>query len=97
MGITQRDRYKTAFITNVGLFEWNVVPFGLKNAPALFQRCMEIILQPCKDFAKVYFDDILIHSKTEQEHLRHLEAVYQSLQTHNVKLKLKVSLRKGTS
>lgn len=87
LGICEEDRYKTAFITNVGLFEWRVVPFGLKNAPALFQRCMEIVLSDCKDFAKVYFDDILVHSTNAEQHLKDLETTYKILTKHGLKLK----------
>lgn len=92
IGIRKEDRFKTAFITNVGLFEWCVVPFGLKNAPALFQRCMETIFKDCKDFVKVYFDDILIYSQNTAEHLNHLEGVYKLLLSYNLKLKPKKCL-----
>lgn len=85
--IAEKDRYKTAFITNKGLYQWTRMPFGLKNSPAVFQRYMEIVISKCSAFAKVYFDDILIFSYTKEEHLKHLEATLKELERFNVKLK----------
>ncbi len=69
----EKDKEKTAFITLWGLFEWNVMPFGLCNAPATFQCLMNHILRKyLGDFALVYLDDIIIYSKTWKGHLNHL-------------------------
>ena len=59
--IREEDRHKTAFTCLVGFFQWKVVPFDLKNAPAFFQRRMDFIFGKY-DFIVVYIDDILIHS-----------------------------------
>lgn len=76
--IAQQDRFKTAFITNVGLWECVRMPFGLKNAPAVFQRYMEIIISDCSDFTKVYFDDILLYSDSKRQHISHLEKFFKT-------------------
>jgi hypothetical protein len=59
--MNSEDREKTAFITHEGLFEFNVMPFGLCNAPATYQRCMDELLAEVKwTSCMVYLDDILI-------------------------------------
>ena len=69
----EKDKEKTAFITPWGLFEWNVIPFGLYNAPVTFQRLMNYILRKyLGDFTLVYLDNIIIYSKTWKGHLNHL-------------------------
>ncbi|GBG76165.1 hypothetical protein CBR_g21914 [Chara braunii] len=70
------DQHKTAFKTRDRLYEFTVMPFGLTNAPATFQSLMDKILreQICR-FVVVYLDDILIFSKSMEEHLKHLEEV----------------------
>ena len=83
---------KTAFITHQGLYEFAVMPFGLKNAPAVFQRLMQKVLMGLNpeegpDFVSVYLDDVLIFSNTFEAHLDHLRRVLQRFQTAGLKLK----------
>ncbi|GLT29446.1 hypothetical protein SLA2020_043150 [Shorea laevis] len=66
----------TAFTCPEGHFEWQVMPFGLKNAPSIFQKKMDQIFKKYPDFVLVYIDDILVFSKTETEHIKHLQVVF---------------------
>ncbi|CAF3405307.1 unnamed protein product [Rotaria socialis] len=84
--INTKDRFKTAFITPFGLYEWNVLPQGLRNAPPSFQRIMNKVLSSCIDFSLVYLDDIVIFSRSYHEHLIHLEKVFNALKLHNLTL-----------
>ena len=85
----ENDKEKTAFACHRGLFEFNVMPFGLTSAPAVFQELMAIVLQGLNHYATAYLDDILIYSETLEDHLIHLQNVFDRLREHGLKLKLK--------
>ena len=79
---------KTAFATHCGAFEFRVMPFGLINAPSMFQRLMERVLEgltPAR--CQVYIDDVLVVGATFEEHLTNLEAVFVRLREAHLKLK----------
>ncbi|KAJ9521648.1 hypothetical protein QJQ45_008994 [Haematococcus lacustris] len=87
--IAPEDIPKTAFRTRYGHFEFTVMPFGLCNAPATFQRLMnDIFRQELDDCVIVYLDDILIFSRTQEEHAQHLRRVLSLLQQHKLYAKL---------
>ena len=75
--IAEGDEWKTAFRTRYGSFEWNVMPFGLSNAPAAFQRFMNDIFSDLLDVSViVYLDDILIYSDDPAQHREHVQEVF---------------------
>jgi hypothetical protein len=71
---------KTAFTTRYGLFEYTVMSFGLTNAPAYFMNLMnKVFMKFLNKFVVVFIDDILVYSKTEEEHAEHLRLVLGTL------------------
>ena len=90
IGLDRDSKKKTAFITQDGLYEFNVLPFGLHNAPSTFQRTMHEVLRGLHwKFCLVYLDDIIIYSDTFKDHLDHLCQVFQKFRDVNLKLKPK--------
>jgi hypothetical protein len=82
-------RHKTAFITNRGLYEFIVMAFGLCNAPGTFQRLMDEVIRPeYRDFIQTYIDDIIVHSSTFDEHVKHLRQLHQVLLKSRLTVKL---------
>jgi transposase InsO family protein len=87
--IKPEHRHKTAFITMRGLYEFVVMPFGLCNAPATFQRLMDTVIKPeYRAFIETYIDDLMTHSKSFDEHLQHLDVLLCNLREHKLVVKL---------
>ncbi len=81
------DVKKTALVTKTGLYDWTVMPFGLKNATNTFTRIMSSVFKEMGDkFLKVFIDDLNIHSENWEDHLRHLGAVLSRFREVNLKL-----------
>ncbi|MCO5548548.1 hypothetical protein L7F22_002008 [Adiantum nelumboides] len=89
--IVNEDILKTAFRTTFGLYEYLVMPFGLTNAPATFNRMMERIFRPHRNFTGVFFDDVIIYSKSMEEHKKHLQVIFQALRDNKLFINQKKS------
>lgn len=84
--LREESRHLTAFRTDQGLYEYNVMPMGLANAPAMFQKAMNDMLRPFMNkFVTVYMDDIIIYSKNMEEHAEHLKQVLMVMSTYGYK------------
>ena len=84
----EKDIHKTAFITHKGLFEWTVMPFGVKTASSTFQKVMNDVLAPHAEYASAYIDDTAVYSLSWLDHLLHLEQVFQAFLDVGMTLKL---------
>jgi hypothetical protein len=88
--IKPNDVWKTTFKSKEGLFEWLVMPFVLTNAPATYMRLMDDVLRPfTNSFVVLYFNDILIFSKTWEDHMQHIHQVLRTLRQHKLYANLK--------
>ncbi|MCO5570233.1 hypothetical protein L7F22_023951 [Adiantum nelumboides] len=85
------DVPKTAFRTTFRLYEFLVMPVGLTNAPAAFNRMMDRIFRPLRHCVETFFDDMIVFSKSETEHMEHLRAVFEMLRKERLVVNRKKS------
>ena len=87
--MSEKSRQYTAFtVGSLGVYEFLRMPYGLCNAPATFQRLMQNCLGELNlTYALVYLDDLIVYSKTEEDHLRRLQAMFERFHEHGLKLK----------
>jgi hypothetical protein len=91
--IREGDEWKTAFRTSRGSYEYLVMPFGLTNAPAVFQRLMNHIMADIVGlYCGVFMDDILVFSKDETEHIKHVREILSRLRKHHLYVKFEKCL-----
>ncbi|GFW94159.1 hypothetical protein TNCV_1978991 [Trichonephila clavipes] len=89
--IAEEDKEKTAITTPFGLYEFNTMSFGLRNAPSTFQRFITEVLYGL-DFVFPYLDDVLVASSTEEEHSEHLKTVFERFQQYGLRINVSKSV-----
>ena len=88
IGLSDSAKSKSAFIlSSLGKYQFSRVPLGLAQAPSYFQKLINNVLKGC-NFAMGYLDDIIIYSRTEKEHLEHLEEIFNRFRAAGLQLKL---------
>ena len=87
IGLGKDSHAKTTFVTPFGKWDFKMVPFDLAQAPPYFQALISMVLEGLSHFAIAYLDDIIIFSKNEEEHLQHLEIIFERLHEAGLKLK----------
>lgn len=82
-----KDRHKLTVVSHRGQESFNVAVMGYKNSPAYVQRQIDRLLRPHRGFSRAYVDDIVVYSKTLEEHLAHLRQIFTMLKTNNISIK----------
>ena len=86
--LSPESKPKTAFVTHEGVYQYNRMPFGLKNAPFSYQRIMQVLLRGISyKFCLCFIDDVIIFSKNYEDHIEHLAEVFRRFKEANIKLK----------
>ena len=87
IGLLEKSKPLTAFTTHSGKFQWNVLPFGIGIGVQTFSFIINKAIGQCSDFAANYLDDIIVFSRTAEDHLKHLEQVFTTLQKADLEVK----------
>ena len=85
--ILEQSKLLTAFTTHSGKFQWNILPFGIGIGVQTFSFVINKAIGQCSDFTTNYFGDIIVFSRTAEDHLKHLERVFAALQEADLKIK----------
>ena len=88
IGLSEQSKPLTAFTTHSGKFQWNVLPFGIGIGVQTFSFVINKAIGHCSDFAANYLDDIIVFSRTAEDHMEHLEKVFNALQAADLKIKV---------
>ena len=88
IGLSEQSKPLTAFTTHSGKFQWNVLPFGIGIGVQTFSFVINKAIGHCSDFAANYFDDIIVFSRTAEDHMEHLERIFAALQIADLKIKV---------
>jgi hypothetical protein len=88
--LAEKDRQKTVFVCKSGLYKFNVMPMGLSNSPATFQRTMDTLFRKFLwQFLIIYMDDLILHAKNNFAHLKQFALVFATLSAFGLKVNLK--------
>ena len=87
IGLSEKSKPLTAFMTHSGKFQWNILPFGIGIGVQTFSFIINKAIGKCSDFAANYLDDIIVFSRTVEDQLKHLEQVFAALQKVDLKIK----------
>lgn len=90
--LKKEHREFTGFSTSKGHYQYCVCPQGIKKGPSWFNLCVTTALKDCREYAASYFDDIVIFSKTIEDHLDHIKLVMEALKKANFKISAKKSV-----
>ena len=88
IGLSEESKPLTAFTTHSGKFQWNVLPFGIGVGVQTFSFVINKAIGHCSDFATNYLDDIIVFSRTAEDHMLHLETIFKALQVADLKIKV---------
>ena len=88
IGLSEQSKPLTAFTTHSGKFQWNVLPFGIGIGVQTFSFIINKAIGHCSDFTANYLDDIIVFSRTAEDHMEHLEKIFEALQVADLKIKV---------
>ena len=88
IGLSEQSKPLTAFTMHSGKFQWNVLPFGIRIGVQTFSFVINKAMGHCSDFAANYLDDIIVFSRTTEDHMEHLENIFEALQVADLKIKV---------
>ena len=88
IGLSEQSKPLTAFTTHSGKFQWNVLPFGIGIGVQTFSFVINKAIGHCSDFAANYLDGIIVFSRTAEDHMEHLEKIFEALQVADLKIKV---------